>query len=159
MPRSVLLVAVVGLAALGCGREAPFPDRTARVTLDGATTTFAVDACVLDGQTAYVVGRADDGQVVQAVVGVEGDGETGVPASTGLTVMDGDTGVAAFGAEAWARRGEAGEPPGTVTSARIRGARIQARGRAVPVDGADRPRAGSEVEVAFDARCDERDGE
>lgn len=160
MARSVLLLAVAaaGLAALGCGREPAFPDRTARVTLDGEVIAFAVDSCLLDGRTAYVVGRAEDGRLVQAVVGVEADGATGVTASTGLTVTDDEAGVAAFGEEAWTRRGEEGRPPGTITSARIRGARIQARGRAAPVDAEDRP-LGPEVEVAFDARCDEQDGE
>lgn len=151
------MIATVGLAAVGCGREASFPDRTARVTLDDDTTTFVVDACLLDGRTAYVVGRAEDGRVVQAVVGVEDDRETGVPDSTGITVTDGDTGVAAFGEEAWARRGETGIPPGAITSARIRGARIQAEGRTSPTGADDRPLAGPTMELTFDARCDERD--
>lgn len=160
MPRSVLLVVaiLVALAAPGCGREASFPDRTARVALDGDTTTFSVENCLLDGRTAYVVGRADDGRVVQAVVGVEADGTTGVPASTGITVTDDDHGVAAFGAESWARRGEAGTPPGTIASARIRGARIQAEGRAQPTGPDDRARTGPTVELTFDARCDEPGG-
>lgn len=156
-PAAPLVVAVA--LVVGCGREPAFPDRTARVTLDGQVTTFQVDGCGRDGETVYVVGRTDDGQVLQAVVGVEGDGATGVPASTGVTVTVGEGGgVAAFGAEAWARRGQEGDPPGAVAGARVRGARIQAEGRAQPLDGRDRPRPGPWVPLALDARCDQRDG-
>lgn len=146
----------------GCGRD-EFDDRTARVALGGRTTTFELDSCGLDGTTAYVVGRTGDGTVLQAVVGVEDDGTTGVPASTGLTVSARDAdAMGAFGAEAWARRGEGGEPPGRITSARIRGSRIQAEGEAVPVDDdgrpLDRPAPANPVDVSLDARCDDPDG-
>ena len=155
---TVLALALVA----GCGRD-EFDDRTARVALGGRTTTFELDSCGLDGTTAYVVGRSDDGTVLQAVVGVEGDdGTTGVPASTGLTVAPRDTdAMVAFGAEAWTRRGESGEPPGRITSARIRGSRIQAEGEAVPVDDdgrpLDRPATANPVDVSLDARCDDPD--
>ena len=84
---------MVAASLAGCSREPAFEDRTARVTVDGEATTFQVDACLLDGTTAYVVGRQDDGEVLQAVVGVEADGETGVPASTGLTLTEGEVPV------------------------------------------------------------------
>lgn len=159
----VRLAAVVGGAGLvatgllGCGREPAFEDRTARVTLDGDTTTFAVDSCGRDGETVFVVGRTDDGAVLQAVVGVEDDGETGVPASTGLSVAEVSLPVAAFGEEAWARRGEAGPPPGEVRSARVRGARIQAGGEAQPVDVTGAPTSADPVAFSLDARCDAED--
>ena len=140
--------------AVGCSREPAFEDRTARVTLDGDTTTFTVDSCGKDGETVFVVGRTDDGAVLQAVVGVEDDGETGVPDSTGFTVTEVDRPVSAFGEEAWARQGEVGEPPGEVRSARVRGARIQSSGEAQPVDVTGEPTTGDPVPFAFDARCD-----
>jgi hypothetical protein len=150
----------LAVALLGaCGREAAFPDRTARLTLDGRTTTFEVDGCLLDGQTAYVVGRAEDGSVLQAVVGVEDDGATGVPASTGVDVDGaGDTpSVGAFGPEAWARRQGAGDPPGGIDTARIRGARIQASGTAQALDAAGTPAGTTAIPLALDARCDAPD--
>jgi len=142
---------------VGCGREPAFADRSARVTVDGETTTYHVDACGLDGETVFLVARADDGSVVQAVIGVERDGTTGVPDSTGITVTAADRSMAAFGPESWTRRGGDGEAPGSITGALVRGARIQARGEAQPVDADDRPIAGSPVAISFDARCDERD--
>ncbi len=156
-----LVIAVVAAAGAvaGCGREPAFEDRTAKVTVDGETTTYAVDGCLLDGQTAYVVGRSDDGDVLQAVVGVEADGETGVPASTGLTVTEGDAPVTAFGDEAWSRRGERGAAPGSIDSARIEGARIQASGEAQPVAIDGSPTSADPVPVTFDARCDAPDTE
>ncbi|WCO66966.1 hypothetical protein PO878_20950 [Iamia majanohamensis] len=157
VPALVAGALLVGSVLAGCGREPAFEDRTARVTVDGDATTYQVDGCVLDGQTAYVVGRSDDGAVVQAVVGVEADGETGVPTSTGLTVTEDEVPVTAFGDEAWARRGETGDAPGSIDSARIRGARIQASGQAQPmaVDGS--PTSADPVPVSFDARCDDPD--
>jgi len=151
-------VVAAAVVAAGCGREPDFDDRTAQVTVGGDTTTYQVDACGLDGRTVFVVGRSDDGGgVVQAVVGVEADGETGVTASTGVTVTEGDHPVAAFGDEAWARRDEAGEAPGQINSARVRGARIQASGRAQPVAVDGSPTSADRVPLSFDARCDERD--
>lgn len=157
----ILVVVVVALGltlALGaCSREPAFEDRTARVTVDGEATTFQVDGCLLDGTTAYVVGRAEDGEVLQAVVGVEADGETGVPASTGLTLTEGGAPVTAFGEEAWARRGETDDAPGEITSARIKGSRIQASGSAQPVAIDGSPTSADPVPVSFDARCDAPD--
>lgn len=149
--------AVLVLAGGACSREPAFDDRTAQVTLDGDTTTFTVDSCGLDGATVFVVGRTDDGAVVQAVLGVEADGERGIPGSTGITVVTDDGSWAAFGAESWERRSGQGDPPGAIDSARVRGARIQAEGRAEPVDDADRPTGGDPVDLGFDARCDARD--
>jgi hypothetical protein len=158
--RLAVLVLLVVLVSAACGREPAFPDRVARVTLGGRTTTYELDACGLDGVTAFLAGRAEDGSVLQATVGVEGDGETGVPDSTGITVYDADAGDwAAFGEESWARRGEAGAAPGSIDSARIRGARIQAGGEAVPVDQDDQPTGGTSVSISLDARCDAEDGE
>jgi hypothetical protein len=91
------------------------------------------------------------------VVGVEDDGETGVTTSTGLTVTEVDVPVAAFGEEAWARRGEAGPPPGEVRSARVRGARIQSAGEAQPVDVTGAATSAEPVAFSFDARCDAED--
>ena len=119
---AVVATVVAGTTIGGaCSREPAFEDRTARVTVDGQTTTFAIDGCLLDGTTVYLVGREDGGEVLQAVVGVEADGETGVPDSTGLTVTEGAVPIAAFGEEAWRRRGEDGAAPGRVDAARVRG--------------------------------------
>lgn len=149
--------ALAVLVAAGCSREPAFEDRTARVTVDGEVTTFQVDACLLDGTTAYVVGRTEDGEVLQAVLGVEADGETGVPASTGLTLTEGDQPLTAFGDEAWARQGETGDAPGDITDARIKGARLQFSGEGQPVAVDGTPTSAQPVPLSFDARCDEPD--
>lgn len=154
----VVAPAVLVFAGLaGCTREPGFEDRTARVTVDGETTTFTVDGCGIDGTTVFVLGRTDGGEVLQAVVGVEADGETGVPRSSGITTTEGEGPVTAFSDEAWARRGESGDAPGEITSARVRGARIQATGRAQPVAVDGTPTSADPVPIVFDARCDERD--
>lgn len=156
MAIGVALVAALLVGA--CSREVAFPDREARVDHGGRTTTFTLDSCGLDGTTAFLVGRTESGIVLQAVVGVEDDGETGVPRSTGFEVIgDADVdggGYGAFGEEAWDRREETGTPPGEITSARIRGARIQVEGRAVTLDPDGRPQGGTLTEVSLDARCD-----
>lgn len=157
-PRTLARVALaVAVAVAGCGREPSFPDRVARVTTDGRTIEFELDSCGLDGQTAFLVGRTESGATLQAVVGVEPDGETGVPDSTGITVQDFDTPLSAFGDEAWARRGETGPAPGSIETARIRGARIQASGRAAVVDGDEVPTGDGLVAIGLDARCDADD--
>lgn len=149
-----------GLA--GCSRN-EFEDKTAVVKVGGSTQTYQVDSCGLDEQNVFVVARADDGAIVQGVVGLEKDDETGVPASTGITIdqdpASEDTRVAAFGAEAWERRGSTGTPPGSIASARLRGSRIQFSGTAVPVDAEDVPIPSGEPQAfSLDARCDEADG-
>lgn len=155
------IVASLSTVASGCGRS-EFDDRTAVVDVGGSRQTYQVDSCGLDGTTIYLVGRAPDGAVLQAVVGLEDDLATGIVASTGVSVdadpQRTDTRVAAFGAEAWERRGATGPPPGSVSSARLRGSRIQLSAQAVAVDSLDRPVAGAEpVGLRVDARCDERD--
>lgn len=151
-------VAMLLVLAVGCGRG-EFEDRTARVEVEGRTTTFRLDSCGRDGQTLFVVGRSEDGQVLQAVVGLEDDLAAGVPDSTGLTVIDGDVELAAFGPEAWARRGEDGEAPGAIAGAGLRGSRIRASGRVVAVDRAGVPEVTGDAGTAFslDARCDEQE--
>lgn len=153
----MVLAGLLGTAAAGCSRDG-FEDRTAVVEVDGSTTTYEIEACGLDGETLFVVGRSSGGSVLQAVVGLEDDGSTGVPASTGVSVSEGATDLSAFGAESWARRGEAGEAPGSISEAGLRGSRIQVEGSfatlaadgSAAVDGASLP-------FALDARCDERD--
>jgi hypothetical protein len=143
------------LAAGGCGREPGFADHTARLTVGDRTTTFTIDACGLDGQTFRLAGRAESGAVLQAAVGVETDGETGVPRSTGITVFDYDqVDLAAFGDESWARRGQDGEAPGSIATARIRGARVQASGQAAVVDEDEVPTRDQALAIRLDARCD-----
>lgn len=154
-----MLVALAPLLA-GCGKE-EFRDRSAQVTVDGRAATFELDSCGLDEQTLFVVGRTDGGRVLQAVVGLEADLETGVPASSGLTVGLGVAGVevGAFGTEAWERQGRTGAPPGRITSARLRGSRIQLAGDAVALDAEGAP-AGSGEDLhpfSLDARCDEQE--
>lgn len=156
---AVVLAPVLGLgvALAGCGRDG-FPDRTARVTDGARTITFQVESCGRDGRTVYVLGRTPDGQVLQAVVGVRADHRTGVVASSGLTVGDRARDRGAFGAEAWTRRGQDGPPPGRITSAAVRGARIQLAGGLVPLDATGHPAAGSEPSAfTLDARCDQHD--
>ena len=153
---SALLVAS---ALAGCAKD-EFEDRTAVVRVGGSSQTYQVDACGLDGETAFVVARADDGAIVQGVLGLEDDDATGIPASTGITVdldpSSGATRVAAFGAEAWERRGSTGAPPGSIASARLRGSRIQFSGDVVPVDASDVPVPDGEAQpFSLDARCDE----
>ncbi|MEZ5139208.1 MAG: hypothetical protein R2702_03545 [Acidimicrobiales bacterium] len=154
------LLALAGLVP-ACGGQ-DFADRTAEVVVGGDRRTYDVVSCGLDEHTAFLVARADDGALLQAVVGLEDDDATGVTASTGLTIdlrpERTDTRLGAFGAEAWARRGSAGPPPGEVRSARLRGSRIQLTAAAVGLDEDDRPLPSAEpAAVSVDARCDERD--
>ena len=126
----------------------------------GSSQTYEVESCGLDGQTVFVVARADDGAILQGVMGLEDDDKTGVSASTGVTVdldpSSPDTRVAAFGAEAWERRGSTGSPPGSIASAKLRGSRIQFSGDVVPVDADDVPIPDGKAErFSVDARCDE----
>ena len=155
----VVLGAVVVMSA-GCSRN-EFDDRTAVVTVDGRSTTFQVDTCGLDATTVFVVGRSAKGGVVQAVVGVEADGQTGVVVSTGITVGPEGAELAAFGDESWQRRGESGAAPGRIDAAQVRGSRIQVSGRLVQSEAASgtgiAPSPARSVAFSFDARCDEKD--
>lgn len=148
-----MVLAVLGLA--GCGKS-EFKDRTARVTVDGRGTQYTVDSCGLDSRTLFVVGRADDGSVLQAVVGLTNDRKRGVRASTGFSVLQGPTTVEAFGQESWERRAKTGPAPGEITSARLRGSRIQLSGRARFVDNDEVPTSPEAIDVSIDARCDQR---
>jgi len=150
---------VLAGALAGCSRK-DFEDRTAVISVGGSSQTYQVDSCGLEDQTVFVVARADDGAIVQAVMGLEDDDATGVPASTGLTIdldpSSDDSRVAAFGAEAWERRGSVGAPPGSISSAKLRGSRIQFSGDVVPVDARDVPVPNGEAQrFSLDARCDE----
>jgi hypothetical protein len=149
---AVALLAASILAARGGG----FEDRTASVVVGDDTTTFELDSCGLERSTVFVVGRADGGRILQLVVSLEDDGATGIPDSTGFSVDAADgTELAAFGAEAWSRRGMTGAPPGEVVGARVEGSRIQVSARAVEVDPSGRPRpGGADATVSLDARCD-----
>lgn len=176
------VVVLAGPLLGGCGRK-EFADRTARVTVDGATTEYQVDSCGRDQSTVFVVGRADGGRILQAVVGLRPDNRTGIPASTGITLTGVEvartsttssaaTGsaasgssvpavaeLAAFGAESWARRGETGDPPGRIASARVRGSRIQVSGDLEPAPSPDAAGSAEPVRIPFtlDARCDRTD--
>jgi hypothetical protein len=158
--RRAVALAVLGTTLLtgtaGCGKDA-FPDRSAQVTIGGRVTVFHIDSCGLDHRTAFVVGRAKDGSILQAVIGVRADHRTGIPASTGITVTADPASVSAFGEESWHRRGESGTPPGRITSARIRGSRIQVGADAQPVDAHDQPTQDPLEVLHMDARCDQRD--
>ena len=165
---AVLVTLVGALASCGGGDE--FEDRTAKVTIYKRTNTFEITSCGLDQETLFVVGRAEDGSILQAVVGVTfaeqttaneatagaDPDEAAVPDSSGLTVGDEGSTFGAFGAESWSRRGGTGAAPGLIGSARVRGSRIQMAGRLVPLDDQDRPVAnGSPVDFELDARCDD----
>jgi hypothetical protein len=155
---AVALAVVLGAGLVGCSKH-EFEDKTAVVKVGGSTQAYDVESCGLDDQTVFVVARADDGAIVQGVMGLEKDDKTGIPASTGITIdqdpTSEDTRVAAFGAEAWERRGSAGTPPGSISSARLRGSRIQFSGTAVPVDANDvAVPSGAPQPFSLDARCD-----
>lgn len=155
------LVLVVAAVFPACGRDG-FEDRTATVTVDDTTASFTLDACGLDGDTLFVVGRSDDGDILQAVIALDDDGETGRPEGTGLTFDTDAASFAAFGERAWELREGTGPAPGRISWAHLRGARIQVAGEAAPVDADGRTLAGSGVGTApvsfeLDARCDERD--
>lgn len=173
------LAAVIALAVVatvpGCSRK-EFVDHTAKITVDGRTTTFTVDSCGLDRRTVFVVAHAPGGGVLQAVVGVRQDHKTGVTDRTGLTVTSSsgwtttapNEGVirsvtlAAFGPGAWQLRKGTGRAPGQITSARVRGSRIQVAGSLVQLDDQDQvvtPVTGEPRRYPFtlDARCDAKD--
>ena len=157
---AILATAVVAVSGLvGCGTD-EFADRSAVVKLGGSTVPYDVSACGLDGQTVFVVAEAPDGALLQGVMGLEEDDKTGIPESTGVTVdldpATDDSRVAAFGPEAWERRGSTGPPPGSIASARLRGSRIQFSGTVVPVDADDQPVGGGDgQDFSVDARCDQ----
>src|SRR3954470_13127929 len=140
-----LLAVAVGLP--GCGNKSTFTDRTARVTVSGRTTELTVDSCGRDDRTVFVVARSDDGQVLQEVVGLKADRKTAVPRATGFTLLRRDGDLGAFGKVSWVARGESGTPPGTITSARLIGARIQVGAIAQPIDEHDQPTTGDRVDV------------
>ncbi len=157
---SALVVAVAMAGVLpGCSRDG-FEDRTATVTVDDTTASFTLDACGLDDDTLFVVGRSDDGSILQAVITLDDDGETGQPEGTGATFdLDAES-FAAFGERAWELREGTGPAPGRISWAHLRGARIRAAGEAAPVDDDGRALAGSGADLVpfeLDARCDERD--
>jgi len=167
----VVLVA----AGASCSRN-DFTDHTAKVTIDGKTATYKVDSCGLDQRTVFVVARDRSGAVLQAVVGVQKDHETGVPSRTGLTVSSPSgweneapnegvirsVDLGAFGPGSWQLRKGLGSAPGTITSARIRGSRIQVAGSLEQLDDAGTSVADSVGEpkrypFKIDARCDAKD--
>ena len=160
--RRALAVAATVLVALGglggCSRK-EFADRSAVVVVGDARTTFDIDSCGRDGRTIYVVGRAEAGGVVQAVMDLRRDKATAVRSATGMTfdvdASSDDTRVAAFGPVAWRRRGGTGAPPGRIDSARLRGSRVQFDGQVQALDAQDRPVPGADPQhFSFDARCD-----
>lgn len=145
---------VLGLA--GCGKG-EFEDRTAVVELGGQSTSFDIDDCGRDGTTIYVVGQSSGGEVLQAVLGVKADKTTGVPSSSGITFGADGQPYAAFGVESWSRRGGSGPAPGRVTSARLRGSRVQIAGEVAEVDQDDSPTTPARrVPFSLDARCDQK---
>ncbi len=158
---AVLATAValaIGLASCSDGPE--FADRSAVVKVGSAGTSYRVTSCGLDGQTVFLVAETPDGAVLQAVLGLADDGATGVSASTGVTIDEDPTATdsrsAAFGPEAWDRRGSAGDPPGTVTAAALRGSRIQFSGTIDRVDAQDQVLPNTDpLPFSVDARCDE----
>ena len=162
--RTTLAVAALALMSVvapltGCSRD-DFEDRTAEVTVGEEKLRFRLDSCGLDESTLFVVGRSDEGEVLQAVVGLEGDGSTGDPRATGLTVDVGDASYAAFGESSWELRDGDGSAPGTISWSRLRGARIQISAEADPVDDQGMPLSdpgADSVRIDVDARCDERD--
>ncbi|NLD76533.1 MAG: hypothetical protein GX643_07680 [Acidimicrobiales bacterium] len=161
--RSSLVRAIVScllLVSVACSRDG-FEDRTAVVEAGDRTVRYQVDSCGLDGSTLFVVGRSDQGEILQAVVELADDGSTGVAAASGFTADVGADLLASFGATAWSRRGGVGDPPGSVSWSRLRGARIQIAGEAEPLDEEGRQVASGSstpaVRVEVDARCDQRD--
>lgn len=156
---ALVLAGCCALALTACGGD-EFEDRTATVDIGGRITTFTLDACGLDESTLFVVGRSSGGDILQAVIGLEDDLATGAVESTGLTVIDEGNDLAAFGPEAWDRRGGTGPPPGEITDASLRGSRLQAQGALVTIDdpAVGAPTLGIQtLPFTFDARCDDQD--
>lgn len=167
-----IVLLLVASGAAGCSRS-EFQDRTAQLTVGDTTSTVELDSCGLDGSTVFIVGRGPGDLVLQAVVGVGDDGRTGVTASTGITLEGGGWveeapnsavlagSIGASGAESWERRGQTGRAPGAITSAAVRGARIQVEGRLEPLDvTTGRPIATTAddalvIPFRLDARCDD----
>lgn len=151
------LAAASAVLATGCG-AGEFEDRTAKVTISDRTTTYEVESCGLDGDTAFVVGRSSGGSVLQLVVGVSDEDGTGVPETTGFTTYDEGVTLGAFGEEAWRRRDQSGPPPGQIEEAGVTGSRIRLEARAVALDDdgtlPDGAAPGAEVALSIDSRCD-----
>lgn len=141
----------------GCGRDG-FADRTAVITTGGRSTTYTVDSCGLDGDTVFLVGRAPDRSVVQAVIASEGEGEVVALEISGLTFGTVDETWAAFGPDAWTRRQGPGSAPGGLDSGWVRGSRVQVDGTAERLDRHDRVLERSDdAGFTLEARCDELD--
>lgn len=160
--RSVVATALTALFVTilltGCGRE-EFPDRRALVDVDGRRVVYEFDegTCGLDEDTIFLLGRAEDGGVLQAVVGLDESGRAD-PGATGITVSDGASDLGAFGPRSWDLRGGPGDPPGEISDASLRGARIRIVGTMQRLDPSGTPMAdGEAVPVDLDARCDEAD--
>ena len=151
----VALCLALGVLAAACTRDG-FEDRTARVEMSGRIITYTIDSCGLDGTTAFVVGRASGGSVLQAVVGVKDGTSTGVISSSGFTFTDEGRENGAFGAESWSRRGEPGPAPGRITSAQVNGSRVLIIGEFEILDPDDIPQKPAVTyPVTFEARCDQ----
>lgn len=152
-----MAVTAVAVVLVGCGGD-QFKDRTARVTVGDGIRGFQVDSCGRDGATVFVVARADDGRVLQAVMGLSADRRRAVRSSTGVTVTTRDgRELSGFGAEAWQRRDRTGDPPGSIAQARLRGSRVQIEGDLQPDNGTDTLERDAEATpFTVDARCDQQ---
>src|SRR5699024_2898472 len=139
-------------------------DHTARVEIGGRKSPFTLESgtCGLDGDTVFVLGHSEGGEVLQAVVAIDPESREGIPDLTGVTVSDGPDDIEAFGSGAWDLRGGAGGPPGSIERSSMRGSRIELEGTAVdPTSSGDAPSTGEEkggeAGLAGGARCAEPD--
>ena len=171
---AVLLGGALAVALVGCGSD-ELADRTGRIELIGRTAELEIDSCGIDTDgpvvaddgvdasqraagTVFAVGRSQSGDVVQVVLELAEDSEEGaVLAATGVSFDFDGSSFGAFGPAAWRAREGKGVAPGEITSARVRGSRIQVSGEVQRLQG-----EGDEVssvvpnpmKFSFDARCD-----
>lgn len=142
MRRGVALVAAALLA--GCSTGDGLEPLQARVRTPDQQATVDIDGCGRDGDV-IVLGASSASVLVQLLLVLDGDDV--VLDASGLTVTLGDRGTLGAGD---AEVIEAEGPSGTITSARVRGDRIDVVADARPITtGSDL--APGEVELA--ARC------
>lgn len=151
---AVVVLVVAALGALpacggdgGGGRDDLAAD-TARFSYGGRTATVALAECARDGDVVLLAG-AEGGLVVQAAADV---GEGGTDRS-GVTGDMGDDGLwGAFGAEAGAGPGPAGE----IATVEVEGDRVTVEGRWARLGDDLRPDPSQpDVEGRLVARCPE----
>lgn len=143
---------MVMMVVAACGQDT-VSDGTAEVVVDDAAIDFALQACGVDEATFVMAGMSAGGELIQVVVGVTPDGESGFVADideVGISIEYADHVYEAFTPLAWTLRGESDPAPGRVQEAAIRGSRLSLDVVAEPADDS----GAANVAVAVEARCD-----